>query len=292
VFQKAVLIVKEKNMDKKIAVVTGSGSEGIGREICLDLARNGYFVVGLDINDVENEITIQHLRDIGFDGEAIHCDITDKEQVKNVIDDIGYRHKKIDVLINNAGFSKTISLVNDDYYYVAETHDKLMHVNAFGPFYVSLAVAQYMVSEKSGKIVNLLTHHVKFDKVPFKVGFNAYSAAKQALWIHNMNFAAELYPYGISVNGICPASVYTPMLKGYFEDKGLPSSFEAIKEIQKTLLRPEEVALAIRNILSWDLSKYDKSTGHSIVIRTTEDCEALSNPENYTECEITHVLNR
>lgn len=269
--------------ENKIAIVTGTGTAGMGRAISLALAREGAYVIGIDILRESNEETFALLHAEGGKGEAVYCDLSDKDQVKQVFTEIGDRLGHIDILINNAGYSKSVSLVKDDYDTVVSAYEKCMGIDSDAALFTSLASLPYMLKQGEGRIINTLTHHVKLDEVPFKVGFNVYAAAKTSLWCLNMNFAAELRDHGIAVNAICPGPVYTPMLQQYYAAKGLPNSFEDIFAVQGKLIKPEDVALAVMNILSWDAKT--GPTGRSVVLAAREDCTRLSNPVLYNQTD-------
>jgi NAD(P)-dependent dehydrogenase (short-subunit alcohol dehydrogenase family) len=265
----------------KVAVVTGTGTSGIGRSVCLALANEGAYVVGIDILHEGNEETCELIYQAGGKGEAVYCDITDRYQVRKVIDEIGTRLGHIDILINNAGFTKTVSFVKDDYDTVVDAYRKCMAVDADGALFTTIASLPYMLKQEQGHIINTLTHLVKLDDIPFRSGFNVYATAKTALWCLNMNFAAEFRDYGIAVNAVCPGPVFTPMMRQYFAERGRPNSFDDIFAVQGRLIRPEDVALAMVNILSWDAKT--GPTGRSILLTAREDCTRLSNPNLYNQ---------
>jgi 3-oxoacyl-[acyl-carrier protein] reductase len=93
--------------DAAVAIVTG-GSRGIGRAVSMELARSGYYViVNYRSNDAAAAETLESSRKAGSDGETVRFDVADSHDTDRHMKEILNRHKKIDVLVNNAGVPPT-----------------------------------------------------------------------------------------------------------------------------------------------------------------------------------------
>lgn len=188
----------------KTVLITGA-SRGIGKEIALKFATNGYNVV-LNYNHSEQKALelAKRIENLGVKCLMYKADVAVEMEVQQMINKALKEFGCIDVLVNNAGvalsklFQKTTT---DD---IA----KVFGVNTFGVINCSKAVVPSMVSEKSGKIINI-------SSIWGKVGASMetiYSASKGAVIAFTLALAKELAPSGISVNCVCPGVIDTDML--------------------------------------------------------------------------------
>ncbi|MBO7310555.1 MAG: 3-oxoacyl-ACP reductase FabG [Clostridia bacterium] len=175
-------------------LITG-GSRGIGRA-CVELfSGEGHSVTFFYRSNDACAEEVTHLTG----ARAIKCDISDAEQVKSAVAEIG----DIDVLVNNAGISSFCffdSISNDEW-------DSMLNTNLSGAFYVSREACKKMISRKSGRIINI-------GSMWGKVGASCevhYSASKAGLRGMTLALAKELGPSGITVNCIEPGVIDTEM---------------------------------------------------------------------------------
>jgi len=194
----------------KTVLITGA-SRGIGREIAIKFASEGYNVV-LNYNTSESKAkTIaKYIEKMGVKCLLVKADVSVEAEVVDMVNIALNKFGKIDVLVNNAGvaLSKLFQLTTTDE--VA----RVFGVNTFGVINCSKAVVPSMVSEKSGKIINI-------SSIWGKVGASMetiYSASKGAVIAFTMALAKELAPSNISVNCVCPGVIDTDMLLEYSED--------------------------------------------------------------------------
>lgn len=194
----------------KTVLITGA-SRGIGREIAIRFASEGYNIV-LNYNTSESKAkTIaKYIKDMGVKCLLVKADVSVEEEVNNMINIVLKEFGKIDVLVNNAGvsLSKLFQLTTND------EIARVFGVNTFGVINCSKAVVPSMVSEKSGKIINI-------SSIWGKVGASMetiYSASKGAVIVFTMALAKELAPSGICVNCVCPGVIDTDMLLEYNEE--------------------------------------------------------------------------
>ena len=204
------------NLNGKIALVTGAGGKnGIGRAIATRLAKEGADVAVNDITEhpyAADQADWQGLPDVVREIEAlgrraisIVADVSDAEQVAEMVDKTVTHFGKIDILVNNAGTKadKDRVLVVD---LAEEDWDRVQRVNVKGVFLCCQAVARHLIEQGTGgKIINM-------SSVTGKQGsarYAAYSASKFAVIGLTQSLAHEMAPYGINVNAICPSLVDT-----------------------------------------------------------------------------------
>ena len=191
--------------DKKVALVTG-GSRGIGKACALELAAAGCDVV---INyagnvDAANK-TVEELKALGVNAEAVKFDVSNQAEVDEAIAGIIEKYGRIDVLVNNAGITR-------DDLFIRMGEDKwnaVINTNLNSAFYVSKPVVKLMMKQRSGAIVNT-TSVVGLYGNP---GQANYSAAKAGLVGFTKSLAKELGSRGIRVNAVAPGFIATDMTK-------------------------------------------------------------------------------
>lgn len=197
-------------MEKRTVLVTGA-SRGIGRAIATLFAENDYNVL-INYNNSETEALelYNNLKGKGYSVDTYKADVSKKEEVNMMINYCIGQFEKIDVLINNAGISKT-NLFTDISY---EEWDEVMDVNLNGVFYTTKKALQYMLPEMSGKIINI-------SSIWGMVGGSYevhYSASKAAVIGMTKALAKELGPSNIQVNCIAPGVIQTDMLNNVSQD--------------------------------------------------------------------------
>ena len=190
------------DLSNKIALVTGA-SRGIGQSISMILAQNGAHVVCVsrnvnDVQSVADKITHQK-----FNASAVSCDISDSNNVTELVKDIIEKHGRIDILINNAGITRDNLLMRmseDDW-------NEVVNVNLKAAFTAIKAASRSMIKQRSGRIINI-------SSVVGLIG-NAgqvnYAASKAGLIGMTKSVAREFASRGITANCIAPGYVETQM---------------------------------------------------------------------------------
>ena len=233
----------------KTVIVTGS-SNGLGREIIRKYAINNYNVVityNTDYNSAK--LLEKELKDIyNTDCLVIKCNLSYEEEIKDMIDKVVSKYKKVDVLVNNASIA--IDTTFED-----KTKDnfmKILEINLVGTFLVSKYVSKIMLEQKQGNIINISSNNA-IDS--YYVESLDYDASKSGIISLTHNLASYLSPY-IRVNCICPGWIDTNM------NKSLDSSFRK-KEEEKILLKrfatPQEIANVVYFLSSEDASYINDS---------------------------------
>ena len=195
-----------KNLDGQIAIITGGGS-GIGRDICIEFAKCGAKVMVTGRRDNNINETKKIIEDLGGYAETYKMDVSIKENVEKVFEEIYNKHGKIDILINNAGFSTPPTFCSN---MSDEDWDGLIKTHLYGAFYCSRSCAKYMKKNKYGRIINMSSIAGVFGLT----GNINYAAAKTALVGFTYTLAKELGPHGITVNALQPGIIRTSMTEG------------------------------------------------------------------------------
>ncbi len=187
----------------KTAIVTGGG-RGIGRATALTLAANGADVVVAARTQREIEETAEAIEALGRRSLAIPADVSDPDDVDQLVETTLGVFERIDILVNNAGIIRPIDWVVetdvDDWLYNIE-------VNLMSVFLCSRAVLPDMMARESGKIINVSTGSA-ISVVPT---WSAYAASKAGVDHLTRVLAAEMRPYKIQVNAIYPGLVDTKL---------------------------------------------------------------------------------
>lgn len=185
----------------KVVLITG-GAMGLGKDLVEQAAQKGAKVVFCDIADMQGKQLELQLIASGYDALYYHCNVADYTQVEEMFDFIMEKYGKIQVLINNAAKQTVASIEKMGY----EEFKSVIDVNLNGAFYCMKNAAKHMVEHSV--IMNILSiywsERAREDKYH-------YDAAKAGLGSLTRNFAKALGRKGISVNGIYPGFLMTPM---------------------------------------------------------------------------------
>lgn len=183
-------------IQNKVIWITG-GTSGIGLEISKLLDEIGAKVICSGTKEIDS-YKEQFLKSI----EYIKCDVSEKDQVNETVDQIISKHESIDILINNAGIflnGKTLDLSIDDI-------DRTIQVNLLGSIYTTKICSDHMIKQKNGKIMNILS----VASVKYFENSSVYSASKAGLLAFSESFRAETRNKGIDIINILPGATDTP----------------------------------------------------------------------------------
>lgn len=227
------------NLTGKVALVTGAGGKyGIGRAIATRLAQEGADVA---VNDMTEHpyaadqpdwhglpAVVREIEAMGQRAISVVADVTDAEQVKEMVDQTVAHFGKIDILVNNAGTIAgkdrvpVVDLAEEDW-------DRVQRVNVKGVFLCSQAVARHLITQGTGgKIINMSSVTGKRGSARFA----AYSASKFAVIGFTQSLASELAPYQINVNAICPGLVDTERF-GHLASVLMPQNLSADEQLSE-----------------------------------------------------------
>ncbi|MEP7143188.1 MAG: SDR family oxidoreductase [Ferruginibacter sp.] len=186
----------------KVAIITGAG-QGIGFEICKDLAKDGAHIILNDIDQTLADKAGKHIIEvIGGNCIALTGDSGDTTFIQKMVDTAVIQFGKLDIAIANAG----ITLFGDFFTYPPESFSRVMQVNLAGTFFLAQAASNQMKKQASGGSL-LFTSSVTGHQAHKDLA--AYGMSKAALEMLAKNLVIELSQYKINVNTIAPGATLT-----------------------------------------------------------------------------------
>ncbi len=225
------MITNELNMNLagKTALVTGS-SKGIGERIAARLSGLGIHVVttGRDIEKLD--VLKTKTQSLGAEAHVIVTDISNPETPEKLIRETIQKFGRLDILVNNAGYAVSKSLSKT----LAEEWDRMIAINARGPFFLCQEAIPYLQKSDCATIINI-------SSVAGRLGYEnqaAYAASKHALMGFSKVLAKEVQPLGIRVHTISPGGVATEMVETMRPDLEMSN-----------LIQPDEIADVVEFLL-------------------------------------------
>lgn len=188
----------------KTVLITG-GSRGIGKAVAMKFAENGYQIIINYVSDkTDTEQLKKELLQVGAaDILLIKADVSNSEDVKNMVKESIEKFEEIDVLVNNAGITKDNLLMRMS----EEEFDKVIQINLKGTYLVTKEVTRYMMKKKKGSIVNLAS----VVGVAGNAGQCNYAASKAGIIGFTKSVAKELASRNIRANAVAPGFIETDM---------------------------------------------------------------------------------
>jgi NAD(P)-dependent dehydrogenase (short-subunit alcohol dehydrogenase family) len=237
------------SLKNKTAIVTGGGS-GIGKAIARLFARQGAEVHILDFDESGAIQTANEIIAEGGMSYPVKCDVSDQQQVKEIIKSIADRKGSVDILVNNAGVAhigNVESTTEDDF-------NRLLNVNVKGVYNCMHATIPFM-KEKGGSILNMAS-------IASSVGLAdrfAYSMSKGAVVGMTLATAKDYIGSNIRCNCVSPARVHTPFVDGFISNNYPGREKEMFEKLSKSqpigrMAEPGEVAYLILYLCSEEAS--------------------------------------
>ena len=256
-----------EDLKDKVAIVTGA-RRGIGKAISLKLAKEGAKVVVTDISQEDCQKVVEEIEKMGChqpttlpaeggapEGLALKLDVTNEEDIKNVVAKTKEKFGRIDILVNNAGICLLEDIKNPDF----EVVEKILNVNLKGLIELTYLVLPEMIKQKYGKIINIssIAALVSWSKI------YTYSATKGGIIGFTKGLAGDVGQYGINVNAIAPGTIETPMLDSVLKELGMKREQVCQFTPKGRIGKPEDIANACCFLSS---DEADFITGQVLVV--------------------------
>jgi 3-oxoacyl-[acyl-carrier protein] reductase len=186
------------------AIVTGA-SQGLGKAIAQELARNGARVACVARSAEKLADTVNAIVQAGGQAEAFSCDVTSRESVEKVVDTVAEGWGKLDILVNNAGITKDTLLprMSDDEW------DQVINTNLRGAFLFCRAASRHMMRARYGRIINISS----VAGIIGNAGQTNYSASKAGLIGMTRSLSKELAGRKVTINAVAPGFIESEMTK-------------------------------------------------------------------------------
>ena len=239
------------DLSGQVAIVTGA-SQGLGKAVAVALGQNGAKVLCLARNAEKLASTVGEIEAAGGTGEAIACDVTDREAATAAINSAKENHGRLDILVNNAGITrdKLMRGMSD------EEWDSVIATNLTSCFVCCRAAAGIMRRAKYGRIINMAS----ISGLIGNPGQANYSASKAGMIGLTRTLSKELISRGVSVNAVAPGFIASEMTA----ELGEVMLEEVKKRIPaKRVGKPEDVAAAVVFLASKDAGYI---SGQTIVV--------------------------
>ncbi len=187
----------------KVALITGS-SRGIGKQIAIKFAKEGYNIVLNYVNKSEEvDKTIEEIKSLGVEVLEAQGDVSNFEESEKIVELAIEKFGQIDVLVNNAGITRDTLIMRMK----PEDFSKVINVNLVGTFNITKNVVPYMMKKRQGRIINISS----VVGISGNAGQCNYAASKAGIIGFTKSLAKELASRNILVNAVAPGFIETSM---------------------------------------------------------------------------------
>ena len=223
-------------LDNKAGLVTGSG-QGIGRAIALSYAQAGAKVLVCDVNDDMGTETVRLITDAGGEAVYVHCDVSDEDSVRAMVDTALLAFGRLDIACNSAALSRGSGPIHLFDRGVFDQTLEMCLTNTWLCMKYEIAA----MLEHGGAIVNISSNA----SLRGQAYNTAYASAKAGVNILTQSSAAEYGAKGIRINAVSPGVIRTPGLEKYFEEQPDKADGLRKKAVLNRLGEPQEIADAV-----------------------------------------------
>src|SRR2546429_6329221 len=239
------------SLNNKVAIVTG-GNSGIGRAIVLELARqDASIVIDYLFHPEATEALEQQIAKLGGRSVGVEADVSKLADLQKLVDAAVSRFGRVDIMVNSAGIETRTSVLD-----TTETqYDRVMAINLKSAFFGTQIAARQMIKQGGGgRIINIGSVHEDWP-MP---GNTPYCLAKGGMRMLTRTSGVELAPHGITVVGVGPGAVDTPINKETVADPEKLKILDAAIPIGR-LAEPEEIGNVVAFLAS-DAAGYVTAT--------------------------------
>ncbi len=251
-----------KRFENQVVVITGAAN-GIGKACAFRFAKEGAKIACLDLAEKLNEAVAAECCELGVEALALKCNVTDKDNIDDIVKGVMKKWGRIDILVASAGIYTGTPLAEVP---VAQWQ-RTIDINLTGTFLTNQAVAPILMEQKSGSIINI-------SSMAGKTSWPAsaeYSASKSGVIGLTRSVAMEMAPFGPTANAVCPGNTLTDMVRGVAEKVGKLDGMTGEEWLQmrandcpmNRLAEPWEIAGVVAYLASED-SRY--ITGQAIEV--------------------------
>ena len=237
-------------LNEKLVLVTGA-SRGIGRAIALTLGEAGATIIGTATSDEGASNISKIFTEANILGKGMKLNVTDNDQISNLLKSITTDYGSIDILINNAGITRDNILVRMK----EDEWDEIINTNLSSVYKMSKAVLRGMIKKKSGRIISITSVVGAMGNA----GQSNYAAAKAGIMGFTKSLAREVGIRGITVNAIAPGFIETDMTYSLPEDQKIALASQIP---MGRLGKVDEVAQAVLFLASENSSYITAQTLH------------------------------
>jgi 3-oxoacyl-[acyl-carrier protein] reductase len=222
-------------LEGKVALVTGS-SRGVGKAVALGFAASGAdLVINYTSNQNAADNVVSEIQSMGRSAVAVKADVAVKTDVERLVNIAAEKFGKLDVLVNNAGFTRPAMMIKMS----EDQWDQVVDIHLKGAFMCSQAAGKLMKEQNSGKIINVTS----VAGIVGTVGQINYSAAKGGIISMTKSIAREMARYNVCANVISLGIVATDMTEKIRTDEKLKEIYMN-RILLKRFAEPEDISPA------------------------------------------------